>query len=90
MPARGPSLVLTAVEATAVAGGTLVAAVFFTLLCRNPYVLRSSVGLGLRLVKLESCCGEEGKPDQRLLVFPKSLALRSREMAAESLLAQGS
>ena len=59
MPAQGPSFVLRAVETTAVAGGTLVAAIFFPLLCRNPYLLRSSVGLGLRLVNVEDLRWEE-------------------------------
>ena len=54
MPARSPSLVLRAVETTAVAEGTLVAAVFPPLLRRHLYLLRSSIGLGLRLVNLES------------------------------------
>jgi len=73
MPARSPSLVLRAVKTTAVADSTLVAAIFFPLACRHLYLLRSSGGLGLRLVKVEGCGGES----------------RPREMAAESLLAQG-
>ena len=59
MPVRGPSLVLRAVKTTAVAEGTLVAAVFSPLLCRHPYLLRSSVGVGLRLVNVEDLRWEQ-------------------------------
>ena len=58
MPARIPSLVLRVVKTTEVAEGTLMAAVFFPLLCRHPYLLRSSVGLVLRPVKVETWSGQ--------------------------------
>ena len=57
MPARSPSLVLRALKTTTVAEGTLVAAVFFLLLCRHPYLLRSSVGLCGSLVEVTKSCG---------------------------------
>ena len=93
MPDRGPLLVLRAVETSAVAGGTLVVAVFSPLLCCHPYLLRSSVGLGLRLVNVEDLRCEEK------CVLPKGLAsktvlsnivgLAALGKTAESLLAQG-
>ena len=52
MPARSPSLVLRALKTTAAAEGTLVAAVFFLLLCRHLYLLRSSVELCCSLVEV--------------------------------------
>ena len=67
MPARGPSLVLRAVETSAVAGGTLVAAVFSPLLCRHPYLLRSSVGLCGSLVKVAKSCARGGDGFDRLI-----------------------
>ena len=94
MSARGPSLVLWAVETTAVARSTFVAALFFPLLCRHPYLLRSSVGLGLRLVNVENLrweekgCAAEGVGQHGS--FPKYCRLCGLEiMAAESLLTQG-
>ena len=60
MSARGPSLVLRAVETSAVAGGTVVATVFSPLLCRHPYLLRSSVGLCGSLVKVAKSCARGG------------------------------
>ena len=86
MPARSPSLVLRTVKTTAVAEGTLVAAVFFLLLCRHPYLLRSSVGLCGSLVEVTKSCGSRWGLELivRSLQGPVPASTASRDVVSTS------
>jgi len=77
LPARSPLLVLRVARPTVVAEGTLVTAIFSLYYSLHPYLLRSSVGLCLKLVNVDESAEEGGWACPRFgfPVFPSIFGL---------------